>query len=85
MVLTSASYDQWSLSIIWGLGVTIAIYCTQGISGAHLNPAVTIALASFHGFDKTRVIPYIIAQLLGGLFSAALVYALFHNLFSIFG
>lgn len=82
LVLTGAEFGQWEVSIIWGIGVSIAIYCTAGVSGAHLNPAVTIALAAFHGFDKAKVIPYIIAQVLGAFCSAALVYALYSNLFA---
>ncbi|GLR73802.1 MIP/aquaporin family protein [Aliivibrio sifiae] len=82
LVLTGAEFGQWEVSIIWGIGVAIAIYCTAGVSGAHLNPAVTIALAAFHGFDKAKIIPYIIAQVLGAFCSAALVYALYSNLFS---
>lgn len=82
LVLTGASFGQWEISIIWGLGVAIAIYCAGGVSGAHLNPAVTIALTLFHGFDKRKVIPYIGAQLLGAFSSAALVYALYSNLFT---
>ena len=82
LVLTGAQFGQGEISIVWGLGVTIAIYCTAGVSGAHINPAVTIALAAFHGFDKAKVIPYILAQLLGAFSSAALVYSLYANLFS---
>jgi glycerol uptake facilitator protein len=52
------------------------------VSGAHINPAVTIALAAFHGFDKAKVIPYILSQLLGAFCSAALVYSLYANLFT---
>ena len=82
LVLTGAEFGQWEVSIIWGFGVAIAIYCTAGVSGAHINPAVTIALAAFHGFNKAKVVPYIIAQLLGAFCSAALVYALYSNLFA---
>lgn len=66
---------------MWGLGVAIAIYCTAGVSGAHINPAVTIALALFHGFDKRKVLPYIVAQMLGAFCTAALIYTLYSNLF----
>lgn len=82
LVLTGASFGQWEISIIWGLGVAIAIYCTGGVSGAHINPAVTIALALFHGFDKGKVLPYIVSQVLGAFCSAALVYGLYSNLFT---
>ncbi|END2488230.1 TPA: MIP/aquaporin family protein [Vibrio vulnificus] len=82
LVLAGAQFGQWEISIVWGFGVSIAIYCTAGVSGAHINPAVTIALAAFHGFDKAKVVPYIIAQLLGAFCSAALVYTLYSNLFT---
>jgi glycerol uptake facilitator protein len=82
LVLTGAQFGQWEISIVWGFGVSIAIYCTAGVSGAHINPAVTIALTTFHGFDKAKVIPYIISQLLGAFCSAALVYSLFSHLFT---
>ncbi|CAM2952088.1 MIP/aquaporin family protein [Moritella viscosa] len=82
LVLTGASFGQWEISIIWGMGVAVAIYCTAGVSGAHINPAVTIALAAFHGFDKSKVLPYIFAQLSGAFCSAALVYGLYSNLFT---
>ena len=81
LVLTGAEFGQWEISIMWGLGVAIAIYCTAGVSGAHINPAVTIALALFHGFDKRKVLPYIAAQMLGAFCTAALIYGLYSNLF----
>jgi len=81
LVLTGAQFGQWEISIIWGFGVAIAIYCTAGVSGAHINPAVTIALAAFHGFNKAKVLPYIVSQMAGAFCSAALVYSLYSNLF----
>jgi glycerol uptake facilitator protein len=56
----------------WGIGVTLGIYAAARLSGAHLNPAVTLALAAFKGFEWRRVAPYMLAQLVGA-FAGALV------------
>ena len=82
LVLTGASFGQWEISIVWGFGVAVAIYCTAGVSGAHINPAVTIALALFHGFEKHKVGPFILSQFLGAFAAAALIYGLYHQLFT---
>lgn len=83
LVLAGASYGQWEISIIWGLGVAIAVYVTGGVSGAHLSPSVTIALAVFGGFPKSKIIPFILSQLAGAFMGAAVVYLLYHNLFAV--
>jgi glycerol uptake facilitator protein len=62
----------------------MAIYLTAGVSGAHLNPAVTIALWLFACFDKRKVVPFIVAQFAGAFCAAALVYGLYYNLFADF-
>lgn len=79
--LSGAVYGQWEISIIWGLAVALGVYLTAGVSGAHLNPAVTIALWLFAGFQRCLVLPYIISQLLGAFCAAILVYLLYQNLF----
>ena len=61
------------------MAVTFAIYVAGGITGAHINPAVTIAFASFGGFPGRRSPGYIVAQILGGVAGAALVYAVYRD------
>ncbi len=63
-----------NITLGWGLGVTMGIYVAGKISGAHLNPAVTLALAMFRGFPWRKVVPYSIAQIAGAFVAAALVY-----------
>jgi glycerol uptake facilitator len=58
----------------WALGVTIAVYCVNAISGAHLNPAVTIALAATGAFPWAKVPMYIVAQIAGGFLGAVIVW-----------
>lgn len=84
MKLAGASLGQWEISIIWGLSVAMAIYLTAGVSGAHLNPAVTLALWLFACFERRKIVPYILAQFAGAFCAAALVYLLYYNLFDSF-
>ncbi len=65
--------DHDSIAWAWGLGVTLGIYTAGRISGAHLNPAVSIALAAFQGFPWKKVAPYIAAQTLGAFVAALIV------------
>ena len=66
-VLTEAQVGLWQVAVIWGFGITMAIYVTAAVSGAHLNPAVSLAFAIFRRrqFPLTRLLPYWGAQLLG--------------------
>jgi len=72
-------YQQayWGVCIAWGLAVTIAIYTTASVSGCHANPAVTLALAIYRKFSWKKVVPYCIAQTVGGFFGAGVVYLLY--------
>ena len=58
----------------WAFAVTIAVYCVNAISGAHLNPAVTIALASIGSFPWAKVPLYIAAQIVGGFIGGVIVW-----------
>ncbi|CDF58387.1 MIP/aquaporin family protein [Thermobrachium celere] len=84
LVLEGANIGQWEISIVWGMAVAMAIFVTGSISGTHINPAVTLALTTFKGFDKRKVIPYIIAQMLGTFTAAAVVYGLYRSSFLLY-
>jgi len=63
-----------NITLAWGLAVTMGVYVAGRISGAHINPAVTLAVAVFRGFPWKKVIPYWIVQVAGAFVAAALVY-----------
>src|SRR5918999_5508030 len=62
------------ITLGWGMAVAIAVYAVGAISGAHINPAVTLGLASIGAFPWAQVPGYIIAQLLGAFVGGALVW-----------
>jgi glycerol uptake facilitator protein len=78
-VLTGAQSGLGQVAVVWAVAVALAIYTTGAISGAHLNPAMTLAFTVFRGFPVRRVLPYLLAQLAGAFCAAALLYGLFHG------
>ena len=76
-VTTGAQVGVFQIAIVWGLGIATAIYLTGSLSGAHLNPAVTVSLAVWGDFKKSRVLPYIAVQMLGAFAAAAVLYFIF--------
>jgi glycerol uptake facilitator protein len=78
-VLTGAQVGVFQVAIVWGLGIATAIYLTGALSGAHLNPAVTLSMAVWSDFPKARVIPYVVTQFAGGFVAAAVLFFIFGN------
>lgn len=76
-VLTGAQVGLFQVAIVWGLGIALAIHLTGSLSGAHLNPAVTISLAALRGFCRRLVPGYIATQLLAAFAAAALLHGIF--------
>lgn len=78
-VLTGAQVGIWQVAVVWGLGVALAIYATAAISGAHLNPAVSLAFAIFRreSFPPSRLLPYWASQLAGGVMAGLAILWLF--------
>lgn len=72
-VVAAGIGDHDSIAWAWGLGVTLGVYTAGRMTGAHLNPAVTIALAAFRGFSWKKVLPYSVAQFLGAFLAALVV------------
>ena len=73
-----------SIHIGWGIGVMMGCYVSAGVTGAHLNPAVTLALAVHRRFPWTKVGPYVGAQFAGALIASALVFLAYHDALTAF-
>jgi len=73
-----------SINIAWGLAVTMGCYVCAGVSGAHLNPAVTLALAVHRRFPWNRVVAYVTAQCLGAFIASAVVFVTYREALTAF-
>src|SRR5207237_9640095 len=74
-----------SINIAWGLAVTMGCYVAAGVTGAHLNPAVTLALAAHRRFPWSKVLPYSFAQIAGAFAASAVVFLTYHDALAGFG
>jgi glycerol uptake facilitator protein len=74
--------DFTTVNWAWGLGVVMGVYVAGGVSGAHINPAVTVSLALRRGFPWAKVGPYIVAQFLGAFVAALLIRWNFYEWFN---
>ena len=77
--LAAPAYNWNTIVFGWCFAVVVAVYVSGGVSGAHINPAVTLALAFKRDFSWGKVIPYIIAQMIGAFLGAAAVYLVYQE------
>jgi glycerol uptake facilitator protein len=76
-IFDGAFAGLFQIASVWIIAVTLAISATSGISGAHLNPSISVALAMFRDFEWKKVIPYSVAQTLGAVAASAVNFVLF--------
>ncbi|KAF9461504.1 putative aquaporin 4 [Collybia nuda] len=83
-VASSPKGDYFSVCVGWAVGIALGVWVSGGVSGGHINPAITLSLATFRGFSWKKVPSYILAQVLGGVVGAAIVYATYFHAIDIF-
>ena len=79
---TAGSY--LSINVAWGMAVTMGCYVSAGVTGAHLNPAVTLALAAHRRFPWHKVLPYSAAQVAGAFVASIVVYVTYQEALTAF-
>lgn len=80
--LGEGGYDWNTIAFGWGFAVAIAVYVTGGITGAHLNPAVTLAAMARRTLAAGTGVMYIVVQVLGAILGSLLVYTLYGGNFA---
>lgn len=85
-VLTGALQGLLQVALVWAIAVALAIYATGAVSGAHLNPAVSLALAAWRpeAFPRRKLVPYVAAQMAGAVAAGCINLAVFGELFDRF-
>lgn len=78
-ILTGAQVGIFQVAIVWGIGIATAIYLTGSLSGAHFNPAITVAFAVWTGFPWRKVPRYVFAQFMGAFAASLALYIVFHG------
>ncbi|MAH83175.1 MAG: hypothetical protein CBB68_02280 [Rhodospirillaceae bacterium TMED8] len=76
-VATGAQAGLWQVAVVWAVGVSLGIYTAASLSGAHINPAITVMAAVYDKFPVRRIIPYWVAQIAGAAVASLVLYAMF--------
>ncbi len=70
----TGGYDLAGVAMMWGVGVALGVYVAAGVSGAHLNPAVSVALVAWRKFPVRKLFPFIFSQVAGAFTAALTIY-----------
>ncbi len=76
-ILTGELAGLWQVAVVWGVAIMLAIFVVGGVSGAHINPAITLSFAVWSRFAWRDVGVYIVSQFVGAFAAAALLFFLF--------
>lgn len=76
-VATGAQAGLWQVAVVWAIGVSLAIYATAALSGAHINPAITVVAVVYDRMSIPLAAVYIVAQMVGAMLAALVLYAMF--------
>ncbi len=76
-VITGSQAGLWQVAVVWAIGVTLGIYTSASLSGAHINPAITVVAVVYDRFPIRRALLYVVAQVLGAMTASLLLYGLF--------
>jgi len=83
-VLAGAQQGLWQVAVVWAVGIALAIYATGAVSGTHINPAITVAMAALRGFSKAKIAPYVVSQVAGACAGSLILFGLYHGLITHF-
>lgn len=76
-VVTGAQVGLWQVAVVWAIGVSLGIYTSAALSGAHINPAITIASVVFDRFPPAKALGYVVAQVAGAMTASFVLYGMF--------
>ncbi len=76
-VVTGSQMGLWQVAVVWAIGVSLGIYTSASLSGAHINPAITAVAVVYERFPLHRALLYVLAQVAGAMAASLLLYALF--------
>lgn len=76
-VVTGAQVGLWQVAVVWAIGVSLGIYSSAALSGAHINPAMTAVAVVYDRFPVTRALAYVVAQVAGAMAASLVLYGLF--------